>query len=221
MDEIKRIKKREIPDTFKDLELWQTNRRTFLRGALLAGAMTQIGTFTSCTSPAELIEGNDILTSNQATILSDILMIFFPNDGNGPDAKDINAFGYIMWVLDDSLNRKSEDNEYIIEGLDWADETSREVYFKPFVELEQREKEALVDLFTRLDWGENWSSMMITLLFEALLLDPLYGGNTDEAGWKWLNHTAGMPRPTEEIRYERIMEKQMKLEPNSTPGNDV
>jgi len=206
-----KIKKQErtIPDTFKNLENWETNRRTFLRGALVAGAMTQIGLFTSCS--VELEEANDLLTAEQSTILTQILDLFFPNDGNGPGAKDINAFGYIMWVLHDSLNRKTEDNEYIIEGLDWANETAQEIYFKPFVELNQEEREVLVGKFTQLNWGKSWSSVMITLIFEALLLDPIYGGNTDEVGWKWLNHTPGHPRPTEENRYERIMERQMKL----------
>lgn len=205
----KNIRKKAVPNRFQNLEKWETDRRTFLRGALIAGAMTQISMFTSCS--AELRESNDLLTAEQSTILYDVLDIFFPNDGNGPGIEEINAFGYIMWVLHDSLNRKAEDNEYIIEGLGWADETAQEIYFMPFVELEQKQKEALVGKFTELNWGKNWSSVLITLICEALLLDPLYGGNTNEVGWEWLNHTPGFPRPTEELRYERIMEKQMKL----------
>ena len=201
--------KKSIPNRYLDLEQWQTDRRKFLRGALLAGAMTQIGLFPSCST--KLKEGNDLLTAEQATILNDVLNIFFPNDGNGPDAEDINAFGYVMWVLHDTLNRKIEDNAYILVGLNWADETAQEIYFSPFVELSQEQKEALVGKFTELDWGKNWSSMIITLILEALVLDPIYGGNKNEAGWNWLNHTPGFPRPTEENRYERIMEKQMKL----------
>ena len=201
--------KKSIPNRYLDLEQWQTDRRKFLRGALLAGAMTQIGLFPSCST--KLKEGNDLLTAEQATILNDVLNIFFPNDGNGPDAEDINAFGYVMWVLHDTLNRKIEDNAYILVGLNWADETAQEIYFSPFVELSQEQKEALVGKFTELDWGKNWSSMIITLILEALVLDPIYGGNKNEAGWNWLNHTPGFPRPTEENRYERRMEKQMKL----------
>ncbi len=209
MEEQKQIRKKNIPDKFQNIAKWETNRRTFLRGALIAGAMAQIATFTSCS--VELREGNDILSAEQSTILNDILEIFFPDDGNGPSAEDINAFGYIMWVLHDSINRKSEDNEYIIEGIDWANETAQEIYFTPFTELDQKQKEALVDKFTKLNWGKSWSSVIITLIMEAVLLDPLYGGNTNEVGWEWLNHTPGFPRPTEELRYERIMEKQMKI----------
>lgn len=200
------IRKKKIPDTFQNLEKWETSRRSFLRSALIAGAMTQIATFTSCAP--NLKEGNDLLSAEQATILNDILAVFFPNDGNGPSYTDINAFGYIMWVLHDSLDRKTEDNSYIIEGLDWANETAQEIYFKPFVELDEKEKEALIGKFTVLDWGENWSSMLITLILEALVLDPIYGGNKNEAGWTWLEHIPGYPRPTEENRYEKIKVQQ-------------
>lgn len=209
MNKNKKQTKHKIPDALQDVEAWELNRRKFLKGALLAGAMTQIGLFMSCTP--ELKKGNDILSAEQATILDDILLILFPNDGNGPSANDINAFGYIMWVLHDELNRQPEDNEYIIEGLDWMNEQSESFFEKKFVELQPKEKEELVAEIVQIKWGKNWTSMMITLLYEALLLDPIYGGNTNEVGWKWLNHVPGYPRPTEELRYERIMEKQMKI----------
>lgn len=192
-----------------NIEAWELNRRKFLKGTLLAGAMTQIGFFTSCTK--QLKQGNDILNAQQATILDHVLLIFFPNDGNGPDANDINAFGYFMWVLNDSLNRKTKDNEYIINGIGWLDDESIEVYKQPFIELSQEEKEGLIAGIMDEKWGKTWSSMLVTLIFEALLLDPIYGGNTNEVGWQWLNHTPGFPRPTEELRYERIMERQMKI----------
>lgn len=203
------IRRKKIPDIFQNIEKWETNRRAFLKTALIAGAMTQIAAFTSCSTKLE--EGNDLLSAEQATILRDILAIFFPADGNGPSSEDINAFGYIMWVLHDSLNRTTEENTYIIEGIDWANETAKEIYFTSFVELEAKQKEALVGKFTELDWGENWSSVIITLILEALVLDPIYGGNTNEVGWKWLNHVPGYPRVTETNRYERIMEKQLKI----------
>ena len=209
MEDTNRNRKKTIPSAFQNIEKWETNRRIFLRGALIAGALTQITAFTSCSK--QLREANEILTAEQSTILYDVLSIFFPDDGNGPSVDEINAFGYILWVLQDTLNRKTSENEYIIEGIDWANETAEEIYFTPFVELDQEQKEALVGKFTELNWGKNWSSVLITLICEAVLLDPIYGGNTNEAGWKWLNHTPGFPGPTEELRYERIMEKQMKI----------
>jgi len=209
-DLIKFQAERTIPDTFQNLALWQTRRRGFLRAAVVSGAASQLLWLQSCKSEEE---ANEILTSQQVTILKSVLGLLFPSDGNGPGAEDINAFGYVMWVLRDTLNRKPEDNDFIIEGLDWAEETAQEVYFCSYTECDEEKKSALVDLFTGLNWGETWCAAMIALIFEALLLDPIYGGNTNEAGWKWLNHTAGFPRPTEANRYERIMERQMKMKP--------
>lgn len=194
----------EIPDTFKNIEKWEVNRRKFLKVSLIAGAATQIGLFTSCSRDLEA--ANDYLTAEQSTILKDLLMIIFPDDGNGPSADDINSFGYILWVLSDNY-RKPEDNDYIIEGLDWANETAVEIYQESFVNLNKDEQEKLVALFVELDWGKNWMSVMVTLVLESLLLDPIYGGNVEEQGWNWLDHVSGVPRPTEETRFEAFIAK--------------
>jgi len=45
---------------------------------------------------------------------------------------------------------------------------------------------------------------MLTLIFEALLLDPIYGVNTNNIGWNWLNHDPGVPRPNKENMYPTI-----------------
>ena len=62
-----------------------------------------------------------------------------------------------------------------------------------------------VKKFMTLDHGSDWTSIVLTLVFESLALDPIYGGNPDGIGWKWLNHTPGWPGPTEELRYENIL----------------
>ncbi|MCB9225209.1 MAG: gluconate 2-dehydrogenase subunit 3 family protein [Crocinitomicaceae bacterium] len=205
MNKLKYIRKEvSIPDTFQNIDNWEVDRRKFLRATLLAGAATQISWFTSCSRQLE--QANDYLTAEQSTILKDILMIIFPEDGNGPSANDINSFGYILWVLSDNY-RKPEDNEYIMEGINWANETSIEIYDQPFIELSKEEQEKMVELFTEMEWGKNWMSVMVTLVLESLLLDPIYGGNTDEKGWQWLDHVAGVPRPTEETRFESFIHK--------------
>jgi len=194
----------KIPDTFADIDKWNTNRRSFLKAALVAGAASQLTWFTSCS--AKLEEANEYLTAEQSTVLKSILMIIFPNDGNGPSADDLNTFGFVLWTLGDAL-KKQEDKDYIIEGLDWANEKSQEIYFEKYSELDDEQKEALVKQFTELAWGKNWMSVMVTLTLESALLDPIYGGNTDEKGWKWLEHETGLPRPTEETRVEAFFEK--------------
>jgi gluconate 2-dehydrogenase gamma chain len=192
-----------IPDTFANLDKWETNRRSFLRAALVAGAASQLAWFTSCSKQLE--EANDYLTAEQSTVLKSILLIIFPSDGNGPSADDLNTFGYVMWSLADTF-KFQEDKDYIIEGLDWASEKSQELYFDKYSNLDQEQKEALVKQFVDLKWGKNWMSVMVTLTMESVLLDPLYGGNVDEQGWNWLEHKPGLPRPTEKTRLESFME---------------
>ena len=50
----------------------------------------------------------------------------------------------------------------------------------------------------------RWLSTLITYTLEALLSDPLYGGNTNGIGWKWLGHDPGNPRPSADKIYGRL-----------------
>jgi len=49
--------------------------------------------------------------------------------------------------------------------------------------------------FTSKEWGNDWLWYIINHAFEAMLSDPVYGANTNEIGWKWLNFIPGEPRP--------------------------
>lgn len=194
----------KTPDAFSNLKHWQVNRRAFLRSTMIAGAASQIALFTSCS--AQLEEANEFLTAEQSTILKSVLLIILPDDGNGPSADDLNSFGYIMWVLSDGY-RQQKENEFIIEGLDWANDTAQEIYGENYFDLSEKEQQKLVKLFTEMDYGENWMNVMVSLSIESLISDPIYGGNKDELGWKWLNHVPGNPRASEKTRYDVIMQK--------------
>lgn len=193
-----------IPDTFQDLEKWETNRRSFLRAALVAGAASQIAWFTSCSSQLE--EANDHLSAEESTILKGILNVLWPDDGNGPGIEELNTFGYLMWVLGDAYTLQ-EDKDYFKEGLQWSDDKAMEIHGEHFYDLDQKQQQTLVDQFVGMDWGENWCSVMVTYIMESVVLDPIYGGNKDEAGWNWLEHVPGNPRPSETTRVESFFEK--------------
>ena len=195
---------KKIPDIYKNLDKWETDRRAFLKAALIAGAASQITWFTSCS--AELEKGNEFLSSEQSTILKSILGILWPDDGNGPSIEDLNTFGYFIWLLSNELS-SDEDKDFIIEGLDWCDEKSVEIYNDHYYELSDETKEVLVAQLIELDYGTTWMNIMIDYILESLILDPIYGGNKDESGWKWLDHESGLPRPTEMTRVESIYQK--------------
>lgn len=193
-----------IPANMAQMEHWELNRRSFLRTALLAGAASQIAWFTSCSTQLEV--RNEFLTAEQSTILKSVLMIIFPDDGNGPSADDLNSFGYILWSLGNEYD-PTQDKEFIINGLDWTNEFAIENFNDNYYDLSESDKANVIASIQEEKWGKNWMSVMVTLVLESLVLDPIYGGNKDEKGWEWLEHEAGSPRPTEGTRLESFVAK--------------
>ena len=199
-------KAKKIPISIQNIEQWQTSRRHFVKGLLFTGIITQIPFLSACISKdKEDILPFGQLNDKQNKILFEVQNILFPNDGNGPSAKDIKALEYLQWVILDSRMDPSE-VEYLLNGIRWLEESSGEIYSNPFLKLSDENMSYLIAKVSKENWGESWLSVVLTLIFEALLSDPQYGGNTDSMGWKWLNHNPGNPRPTEELLYDKIFE---------------
>lgn len=174
---------------------WRMNRRSFLKTALAASMASSIPLWLSCENKSNEFT----LDEEQRKIVERVQEFLFPNDGNGPSAKDLNAQNYFQWVIWEKGTDK-EDKEYLLKGISWVDETAEEEKQKAFLQLSSKEQFDLLELIVTTNWGESWLSMMLTIIFEALFCDPIYGGNVDEQGWKWLEHNPGQPRPTEELK---------------------
>ncbi len=134
-------------------------------------------------------------TPFQAGVLSAVFLQLFPDDGDGPGASDINALGYLEWAMTDPQNIADGDTDFIIQGIGWLDELSREMVSKPYARASRDEQHQVLLKTSHSRQGENWMALLMYYLTEALLLDPIYGGNTDQVGWKWLQHQPGFPRP--------------------------
>jgi gluconate 2-dehydrogenase gamma chain len=61
--------------------------------------------------------------------------------------------------------------------------------------LSSTQKEELMQSIATQRWGENFIHTNLGYVFEALLSAPAYGSNTNEIGWKWLEHNPGFPQP--------------------------
>ena len=182
-------------------------RRVFIKNLLAAGLLSQIpfsGTLASSPVTSPYQTKTDLLNSEQLEIVRDVQKLLFPNDGNGPGAGQLHADEYLLWVLSDP-RKDPADTKYIINGIGWVAETADEEYGKTFGVLSEDEKGKLVDFIAGEAWGSSWLSIILTYIFEALIADPQYGGNTNESGWKWLNHYPGNPRPTEKLLYGNIL----------------
>ena len=74
------------------------------------------------------------------------------------------------------------------------------------MELSQNQREVIVEeLSGDKGWGKTWLSRLLTLSFEAMFCHPSYGGNTNEIGWKWVDHFPSRPLVTKELMYPQIM----------------
>ncbi len=202
---LKSYKQKEAPATIENIERWQMSRRQFVKSMLVASVISQIPILSACANEPKETNGLAFgqLNKHQKAIMKEVQIILFPDDGNGPSATDINASKYLQWVISDT-SMDPEEVEYILNGISWIEETVEEDYSQKFLELSIEEKETLIVNVSKTNWGKSWLSVILTLIFEALLSDPQYGGNTDTAGWKWLNHYPGYPRPTEDLLYDKI-----------------
>lgn len=136
-----------------------------------------------------------IFDTHEKETLKSVQMILFPDDGDGPSADDINAIDYLEWAMTDEKNIDDEDDVFIKQGIKWLDDLSQQTQGDNFLKLTEKQKNKVITQIAKSNAGENWLALLIYYLTEALLLDPIYGGNTEQTGWQWLEHQAGFPRP--------------------------
>ncbi len=124
----------------------------------------------------------------------------FPSEPNAPGARELNALGYLKWVVGDP-GIDAEERRFILRGVEWLDDLSRQTHQTPFLDLSNTQQEAMLNRIAQSEAGENWLATLLLYIFEALLTDPIYGGNPAAIGWRWLGHRPGFPRPNEKNRY--------------------
>ena len=117
-----------------------------------------------------------------------------------PGAKDVNSQAYLYAVLSDP-HRDNADRLLVKDGLIELQDICWKKHQQLFIDLSQQQREASLRTFENTPNGTPWIMTVLGYVFEALLVDPVYGGNPDGIGWKWLEHQAGLPRPTMETRY--------------------
>jgi len=119
---------------------------------------------------------------------------------SSPGAKDVNAKAYFYAVLADA-DRDDEDRKLVKTGLIELQDICWKQQQKLFIDLSHEQKDICLKLFEKTANGRPWIMTVLGYIFEALLVDPVYGGNPNGIGWKWLEHQPGLPRPTADKRY--------------------
>lgn len=126
--------------------------------------------------------------------------ILFPSEPDAPGAREINALGYLRGVLAEP-RRDLDENRLILKGADWLDDLSRQRRHTGFLALAGDQRAQLLHEIAASEQGELWLSTLLFYICEALLTDPVYGGNPNGIGWAWLGHTPGFPRPSVDKRH--------------------
>lgn len=184
---------------------WQANpvsRRHFIQGmsALSAGLLLpHRGRATTTPSTS---------TPTQAPwpTIAAVQQQLFPAEPDSPGASEINAAAYLKNLLDEAGFDRDQ-REFILNGPTWLNELSNNEYAKAFTQLTLTQQEQLLHRIARSNAGENWLSLLLLYIFEALLSSPVYGGNPNGIGWRWLEHNPGFPQPTSANAYIKLWQR--------------
>jgi gluconate 2-dehydrogenase gamma chain len=177
-------------------------RRAFLRGASAALSVgpLNLGAMPEAEGPSRM---GRTLDPEQWSVLEAVQDHLLPSEPDAPGSRDIEATAYLDRTLADP--RFDPDiKRFIFNGIGWLEEIARQEHRLPFHRIQPARREELLERIARTGAGERWLSTLVTYTLEALLADPLYGGNPDGIGWTWLEHDPGQPRPTADKIYGRL-----------------
>ena len=176
-------------------------RRTFL--ARLAGvsvaALFPLAAAAAIPSP----KSKTALPENQQAVLAAVQQHLFPSEPGIPGASEINALVYLNNVLADP-EMDEDEKAFIRNGVGWLEELVKDELGKSFTDLNATLREQMLRRIEQSRAGENWLATLLLYIFEALLSDPVYGGNPNGIGWRWLEHQPGYPRPPADRIYGKL-----------------
>ena len=140
------------------------------------------------------------MTNAQWQEIAAVQVHLFPTEKNAPGAKDVNAARYLQWVLSDP-GLEPQDRDFFKVGLNRLQQLVLSQGGQRFSNLPDPQKESILRKLEQDPQGNTWITELLHYIFEALLTDPVYGGNPNGIGWQWLGHYPGFRRPTVDKRY--------------------
>ncbi len=153
------------------------NRRTFMALSASSPFFLSIDAY-----------AKDVPASVWRTIES-VQEVLLPATEQMPSAKNVNALFFLI-VNSTSPYFDQNDLELLIEGASVFNQK-----FSHFFQENAESQYRIVELASEDAYLEQWLSRLIYYTLEAMLGDPIYGGNTEEIGWKSVLHVKGEPRP--------------------------
>ena len=165
------------------------NRRDFIHYSGIVGAAVLVGV-----AAREYALRNS--TDSDALRILDTLLNHLFNDSDGYVTSHLNVKGYFQAVFADT-RIDEEERTFLVNGTRWLQESAEERFDKGFLALQASQRETLLNEISMLRWGDRWLYKVMGYYFEVVFSDPIYGGNINANGWKWLDYHPGFPRPNE------------------------
>lgn len=186
-------------------------RRTFLKGLAAGAGLVLGGTSLADTAPAAATGAGDPSREYAVdplwTVLASVQAHLFPSEAGAPGAAEINAAAYLQNALH-APDGDPEEKKFLLAGADWLRKmVAHDHSGGQFGELTEAEREAVLRRMESSAAGKNWLALLLYYLLEALLTDPVYGGNPNAVGWTWLGYTPGFPRPPANKRYFKLLDR--------------
>ena len=155
-------------------------RRVFIASTILAG-----------TALALLPQGaKTTIDIEPFKVIATVQEILFPKGLQAPSALEFGATSYLASVSTHS-SFWADDLKFLAYGATLLME-----YENNFFSINTKDRDvALRNFVSDSPKGESWVSLILFYTLEALLSDPIYGGNQEKLGWTWLNHNTGNPQP--------------------------
>jgi len=186
---------------FLSMPFYYFNRRNFLKGLTATAILWQFPFLQSCQKTAV----SNQLSKEKQQILHRVFEILFP-PLPGPGFKEINAIQHLKKFLSDPLI-DPEEQQFIINVIDELNEHTLKETNQNFITVNKNQQKKVFKTFLSNYRGEAWASKLLTIIFEALLLDPIYNINKNEAGWKFVLHIPGKPQPNHSNKYPEILKR--------------
>ena len=154
---------------------------------------------TSILSASTVLNSKEIKNDDTLSwlVIDNVFDILFPKTKTMPSAKEFKATSYLQ-INSKHKSFDEDDIDYILQGaLDFNDS------FPNFLKSTQKQKENIIEKTNSSEYGQGWLTKLVYYGMEAMLSDPIYGGNKDEQGWKSLNHQTGRPQPKQ--KYAKVI----------------
>jgi hypothetical protein len=135
-----------------------------------------------------------VLTAGEWTTLAAVQETLWPAGDGCPGARDLNATAVLDAALADPDTPPIQ-LTWVRGGLPTLRDLAAARGAASFEALDAAGREAVLGAFRDRPEGSGWIRLVLGYTLEAVLGDPVHGGNVAEAGWTWAGYEPGDPRP--------------------------